>query len=50
MKSEGISFQTESGHPVSRKFQLLIKTKIPTTKEVSCFKSLRCGIYLANKC
>ena len=27
-----------------------IKTKIPKSKEVSCFKSLRCGIYHANKC
>ena len=26
------------------------KTKIPTNKEVSCFKSLRCCIYHANKC
>ena len=32
------------------KFQLLIKTKIPTNKEVSCFKSLRCCIYHDNKC
>ena len=32
-----------------QKLQLLIKTKIPTNKEVSCFKSLRC-IYHANKC
>ena len=32
------------------KFQLLLKTKISTNKEVSCFKSLRCCIYLANKC
>ena len=29
---------------LSTKFQLLIKTKIPTKKEVSCFKSLRCCI------
>ena len=35
---------------LSREFQLLIKTKIPTNKEVSCFKSLRCCIYHANKC
>ena len=26
------------------------KTKIPTNKEVSYFKSLRCCIYHANKC
>ena len=26
------------------------KTKIPTTKEASCFKSLRYCIYHANKC
>ena len=35
---------------LSPKFQLLIKTKIPTNKEVSCFKSLKCCIYHANKC
>ena len=35
---------------LSTNFQLLIKTKIPTNKEVSCFKSLRCCIYNANKC
>ena len=35
---------------LSMKFQLLIKTKIPTNKEVSCFKSLSCCIYHANKC
>ena len=35
---------------LSMKFKLLIKTKIPTNKEVSCFKSLRCCIYHANKC
>ena len=35
---------------LSMKFQLLIKTKIPANKEVSCFKSLRCCIYHANKC
>ena len=27
---------------LSTKYQLLIKTKIPTNKEVSCFKSLSC--------
>ena len=32
------------------KFQLLIKSKITTNKEVSCFKFLRCCIYHANKC
>ena len=32
------------------KFQLLIKTKILTNKEVSCFNFLRCCIYYANKC
>ena len=31
------------------KFQLLTKTKIPTSKDVSCFKSLRCCFYHANK-
>ena len=35
---------------LSMKFQLLIKTKTPTNKEVSCFKSLRCCIYHADKC
>ena len=35
---------------LSTKFQLLINTKIPTNKEVSCCKSLRCCIYHANKC
>ena len=35
---------------LSMKFQLLIKTKILTNKEVSCFKSLRCCINHANKC
>ena len=35
---------------LSTKFQLLIKIKIPTNKEASCFKSLRYCIYHANKC
>ena len=35
---------------LSRKFQPLIKTKIPTNEEVFCLKSLRCCIYNANKC
>ena len=35
---------------LTTKYQLLIKTKIPTNEEVFCFKSLRCGIYHANKC
>ena len=35
---------------LSTKFQLPIKTKIPTNEEVSCFKSPRCCIYHANKC
>ena len=35
---------------LSTKFQLLIKTRIPTNKEISCFKSLRCCIYHADKC
>ena len=34
---------------LSTKFQLFIKTKIPKS-EVSCYKSLRCGIYHADKC
>ena len=33
---------------LSMQFQLFINTKIPTNKEVSCFKPLRCGIYHAN--
>ena len=32
---------------LSMQFQLLIKTKIQTNEEVSCFKSLRCFIYHA---
>ena len=35
---------------LSTKFQLLIKIKLLTNKEVSCFKSLRCCIYPANNC
>ena len=35
---------------LSTKFQLHMKTKILIDKEVSCFKSLRCCIYHANKC
>ena len=35
---------------LTTKFHPLIKTKIPTNEEVSCFKSLRCCIYHANKC
>ena len=35
---------------LSKKFKQLIKTKIPTNEEVSCFKPLRCGIHHANKC
>ena len=31
---------------LSTKFQLLIKSKISTSKEVSCFKSIICCIYL----
>ena len=32
------------------KFQLLIKAKLPTNKEVSCLKFLRCCLYHADKC
>ena len=39
-----------SSTQLSTKFQLLIKTKIPTNEEVSCFKTLRCCIYHAYKC
>ena len=35
---------------LSTKFHLLTKNKIPTNKEVICFKSLRSCIYAANKC
>ena len=35
---------------LSTKFQLLIKTKLPTSEEDYCVKSLRCCIYHANKC
>ena len=35
---------------MSKKFQLLINTKILSNKEVSCFNALRCCIYHANKC
>ena len=35
---------------LSTKFQLLIKTKIPKNEEVSCYMSLRCCNYHANKC
>ena len=38
-----------SSTQLSTKFQLLIKTKIPTNKEVHCFKSLSCCIYHTNK-
>ena len=31
---------------LSTKFQLLIKAKVPTNKEVSCFKSLKCCIFM----
>ena len=31
---------------LSTKFQLLIKTRIPTNEEVSSFKSLRCRIFI----
>ena len=40
------SFSTQ----LSAKFQLLIKAKLPTNEEVSCFKSLRHCIYHAKKC
>ena len=35
---------------LSTKFQLLIKTKIPKSEELSCFKSLISDIKHANKC
>ena len=35
---------------LSTKFQLNIKTEIPTNGEVSCVESLRCDIYHAYKC
>ena len=39
-----------SSTQMSKKFQLLVNTKIPTNKEISCFKSLRRCIYHADKC
>ena len=44
------SCSTQLSTQLSTKFQLLIKTKIPTNKNFYCFKSLRCCIYNANKC
>ena len=41
-----LSFSTQ----ISRKFQVLIKTKKQTNIEVFYFKSLRCCVYHANKC
>ena len=35
---------------LSTKLQLLIKTKIPTNEEVSCFKAVICYSYHADKC
>ena len=35
---------------LSTKFQLLIKTEVPTNKDISWFKYLRYCIYHANKC
>ena len=35
---------------LTTKFQLLIKTEIPKSREVSSFKSLRCVFYHADKC
>ena len=35
---------------LSMKFQLLIKTKLPTNDEVYCLRPLRFCIYHANKC
>ena len=46
LKKNFVSCSTQ----LSIKFQLLVKTKIPTNEDVSCFKSLRCCIYHANKC
>ena len=34
----------------STKFQLLIKTKMLKNQNFSCFQTLRCFIYHANKC
>ena len=35
---------------LNTKLQILIKTKIPTNEDVSCFKSLRCYTDHADKC
>ena len=57
IKSQAISANAEQviklfscSTQLSMKFQLLIKTKISTNEEVSCFKSLRCCNYPAHKC
>ena len=46
--AQGCKFFFSCSTRLSTKFQQLIKTKIPTNKEVSHFKSLRCFIYHAN--
>ena len=38
------------GTEVITEHEISITHIIPTNKEVSCFKSLRCCIYHANKC
>ena len=43
-------FMLNSTCQLSTKFQLLIKTEIPTNEKVSFFKSFRCSIYPADKC
>ena len=44
------SGSTQLSTKLSTKFEMLIKTKIPTNEEVSCFQSLRYCINHANKC
>ena len=39
-----------SSTQLSMKFQWLIKGKVSKNKAFSCFKTLRCCIYPANKC
>ena len=40
----------QTKNQLNMKFQLLIKAKISTSKEVSRLKLLRCCIYPAHKC
>ena len=61
LENTGLDITCESSGPevikllscstqLSKKFQLLIKTKIPKEEDGSYFKSLRYCVYHANKC